>query len=176
MVAVVFAVIVAVTIPIAAIIAAIVIIAMFECLATIAAQIIGLPIVITTVAVVGLVLAFGYRGAPVIVIAARGLRAGSAREEKKPAQRRRSERCLAKQRLPETMQFHTSSMGAFLVLVGVVCVLYMKHESGINVAVASRAQECVEKHAGKQRDQAYKKERAERGAKRKEAQCCALRP
>jgi len=125
--AIVFAVIAAITIPIAAIIAAIVVIAVawFECLATISA-----PIIATVLAIK---VAFGCH-APVVVITVGCLRAGSAREEKKPAQRRRSKRCLTKQRLPETMQLHTSSLGAFLVLVGVVCVLYMKHESGLNVA------------------------------------------
>jgi hypothetical protein len=108
---------IAIRVPVLMIIA----IAMFDRFTTIIAPIFSLTIVITTIAVK--IMAFGDHATPITIIAIRGLRAGDAREEEYPAQRRRSERCLAEQRLPETMQLHTSSLGASLMLVGVLCVL-----------------------------------------------------
>src|SRR5712672_2553001 len=135
MVALIFAVVAAVTVPGISIVATMVIIAvaMFECLATLFTPVIRLTSVVAAVAVVEMTVA--YRAAPVVVIAVRGLRAGSARKSKKPTQRGSGQCCLTEQRLPEPMQLHTSSLGAFLVLVGVVCVLHTEPEGRVNVAV-----------------------------------------
>src|SRR5882762_3520373 len=140
MVALIFAVVAAVTVPAVSIVATIVIIAVaiFKCLATLFTPVISLTSVVAAVAVVEMT--FAYRAAPVVVIAVRGLRAGSARKNKKPTQRGGGQRCLTEQRLPETMQLHTSSLGAFLVLVGVVCVLHIEPEGRVNVAVPNCAQ------------------------------------
>src|SRR5712671_328927 len=140
MVAPIFAVVAAVTVPGVSIVTTMVIIAVaiFKCLATLFTPVIRLTSVVAAVAVVEMT--FAYRAAPVVVIAVRGLRAGSARKNKKPTQRGGGQRCLTEQRLPETMQLHTSSLGAFLVLVGVVCVLHIEPEGRINVAVPDCAQ------------------------------------
>src|SRR6267154_2055971 len=140
MVAPILAVVATVTVPSVSIVATIVIIAIaiFKCLATLFTPVIRLTSVVAAVAVVEMT--FAYRAAPVVVIAVRGLRAGSARKSKKPTQRGGGQRCLTEQRLPETMQLHTSSLGAFLVLVGVVCVLHTEPEARANVAVPNCAQ------------------------------------
>jgi hypothetical protein len=94
-------VVIAIVPPIVAIIAVIT----FERLATLFAPVIGLASVIAALSVIITPAFVGetvFRSdeAPLTVIAVSGLRAGSARKEKKPTQRRSSERCLAKQRLP----------------------------------------------------------------------------
>jgi hypothetical protein len=48
---------------------------------------------------------------------------GGTSKENETTERGGGQRCLAKQRLPETMQLHTSSLGASLVLVGIFRVL-----------------------------------------------------
>src|SRR5882762_5506991 len=172
MVALIFAVVAAVTVPAVSIVATIVIIAVaiFECLATLSAPVISLTSVVAAVAVVEMT--FAYRAAPVVVIAVRGLCAGSARKNKKPTQRGGGQRCLTEQRLPETMQLHTSSLGAFLVLVGVVCVLTYRtrRQSKCRGAQLRAKPDCVE-HYGTILGGTLGEWRRRNRAKGKKAQC-----
>jgi hypothetical protein len=80
--------------------------------------------VVVTVILENLVPVFDVSAAPVAVIAISRLRFGNRGKEKQSTQRCSGQRCLTEQRLPQMrMPLHTSSSGASLVLVGVVCVL-----------------------------------------------------
>src|SRR5882762_4594791 len=173
MVALIFAVVAAVTVPAVSIVATIVIIAVaiFKCLATLFTPVISLTSVVAAVAVVEMT--FAYRAAPVVVIAVRGLRAGSARKNKKPTQRGGGQRCLTEQRLPETMQLHTSSLGAF-TCAGWGCLrptYRTRRQSKCRGAQLRIKPDCVEHYGtilgGTLGEWARRRNRA----KRKEAQC-----
>jgi hypothetical protein len=139
------AVIVAVAMPAVAIVA----VGTFESLTVFETRLIELAVVVGPI-VFDLEAAIGLREAAmaIAIIAVGGLRAGSAGEEKKPTQRGGSQRCLAKPRLPQTMQFHTSSLGASLAGLGCCASLLVEHRGGGNVAVGEMKVEETRRQRG----------------------------